>query len=325
MPKAVDAISAKKHAAKLLAGHFLANPQVSILARHDVNTTFLAKDEKDKLIIRIADKETLGRQHLNEYQRAAKASELVSAIGIRTRQMLLTGDSLVPYAYQVSEFINGQTGEEYQGHELAIWEQIGRLAKQVNSIKTEGFGDEPFHKPSTSWRDYITRHISGIMKFQSNPKNERVAQKVRFTSAEIKRLEKLLQPLKDIKPDLRLIHGDLGPHNVIVDNQGKVIAVIDWDLAKSFPAEHQIGLSTFWNSYQQPEAAARRGAFLKGYGSNFDHRLVSAFQIYEYLTQLPFHSHQEAAKDIIGLLAGLHDLSPKEEPVLFHELASRPI
>jgi len=305
MSTGIDSISHKKLAAQRLADEFLKSPKLTLLAKRDVNTTFLAQDGSGKLIIRIADKQSLGRLHLKEYQRAERASRLVRAAGIGTRKVLLTGDSLVPYAYQVSEFIEGQTAEDQGTDEIKVWHRIGQLARHINSIKTDGFGDEPFVIPNESWKNYISEHIAGIIRFQKDPANDHLKQKVRFRTAEIKRLEKLMQPLKHIKPDLRLVHGDLGPHNVIVDQKGDITAVIDWDLAKSFPAVHQVAVCTFWGSYQEPRAMARYKAFMKGYAQDFVPDILKAFQIYEYLTQLPYHSHQTEIQSIIRMLSGL--------------------
>jgi Ser/Thr protein kinase RdoA (MazF antagonist) len=309
MSAVIDSVSSKRLAAKRLADEFFTHPGLTLLAKRDINTTFLAQNGISKLIIRIADKQSLGRQHLKEYERAERASRLAAAAGISTRKVLLTGDSLVPYAYQVSEFIEGQTAEEQGADEVKVWYQIGQLARRINSVKTVGFGDEPFVIPDRSWRNYISEHIDGIIRFQKNPVNDRLRQKVRFSAAEIKQLKELMQPLRHIKPDLRLVHGDLGPHNVIVNQSGKITAVIDWDLAKSLPAVHQVALCTFWSSYQEPRAMARYKAFMRGYGQVFDQDIFKAFQIYEYLTQLPYHLHQIEIQSIIRFLAGQFDSS----------------
>jgi Ser/Thr protein kinase RdoA (MazF antagonist) len=309
MSPVIDYVGSKRLAAKRLADEFLTHPQLKLLAKRDINTTFLARDGNSKLIIRIADKQSLGRQHLKEYERAERASRLAAAAGIGTRKVLLTGDSLVPYAYQVSEFIEGQTAEEQGTDEVKIWYQLGRLARRINSIKTVGFGDEPFVIPDRSWKNYISEHIDGVIRFQKNPINDRLRQNVRFSTAEIKQLKELMQPLKHITPELRLVHGDLGPHNVIVNQSGEITAVIDWDLAKSLPAAHQVALCTFWSSYQEPKAMARYKAFMKGYGQVIDPDILKAFQIYEYLTQLPYHSHQTEIQSIIRFFAGRYDSS----------------
>jgi Ser/Thr protein kinase RdoA (MazF antagonist) len=303
-------LGAKKAAVQRLAECYMSNPTVRLLACRNVNTTYLADDGNNKLVIRITAKSSLGRRHVDDFQRAAQTASLVEKAGIRTRKVFLTGDTLVPYAYQISEYIEGRTAEDLSD-DPEIWEQIGALARKINSIKTIGFGDQPYENPDRSWADYISEHINGILKFQRNPVNQRLSQQVRFRRDEIDRLGELLEPLKKIKPDLRLIHGDLGPHNVIVNKQRQITAVIDWDLVKSFPAEHQVGLCTFWNSLDQPIAQAKTRAFMKGYAKSFDPRVIKSLQIYEYLTQLPYHTHQAAIQHIIRAIAGLADPMPR--------------
>jgi hypothetical protein len=54
---------------------------------------------------------------------------------------------------------------------------------------------------------------------------------------------------------------------------------------------------------------ARYKAFMRGYGQVFDHDILKAFQIYEYLTQLPYHIHQIEIQSIIRFLARQFDSS----------------
>lgn len=298
-------LSRQDAAALKLAGQYLRPPiKLQLLKKGDYNSTYLGNDKDQKLIVRIAEKFLYGQSNLPPYQRAADAVVAAGAAGVPVGETLVTGDKAVPFVYQIYKFVEGISGDFYNGPQLDLWEQLGTIAQRINRVKTTGYGDEPFDTPTKPWPDYISEKISGLLAFQRNPKNEHLEQKVVFTTAELNIAGRLMEPLPYIKPDMRLVHLDLAPRNVIVNEFGKIVGVIDWDHAKSFPAEHQVALSTFWNNYPDPKAQQRKRAFLTGYGVELDESLIKAFMVYEYLTQLPY-KNQSFAKMAYDILRGI--------------------
>jgi len=295
----------KRRAALILARRYLNKPRLKQLTIGDLNTTYLASDGENKFIIRIAEKTSFGERYLPTFIKSAKAADAVRRAGLPAGQVLLSGDELVPYAYQVVEYIDGETADQFPGPKTGIWHQVGKAARRINQIHPNGIGETPFEAGSQSWNDYIDNKIKQVIGFHRSPNRDLVKRGHVFELWELNIFERLMQPIRTSDEPLGLTHSDLGLHNVLINPKGEVIGIIDWDHAKAFPAAHQIAVSTFWNSYRDKHAQACRIAFLEGYGQKVDPDLVRAYQLYEFLSQLPFHTYKSSVRQMLRLVAGI--------------------
>lgn len=288
----------KNIAAYRLARHFMKAPfELSFISENCDNRVYLAKSQNSKLVIRVAN---LG--HYKALKQAETASNLAKAAGVPTPDIIATGRRLVPFAFQVSRYVEGISGDHYKGDKLAVWYQIGQQARKINRVRTTGYDYDLFppKQLQTPWQGYILRKIIEVVGFFEGYKLRPLDRQVLFTEDQLRLLKDYLDVLPRVRFDPCLIHVDLALRNVVVNDQGKVVAILDWDNAKSYPQPHQIATTTFWLKPAEAEA------FMLGYGQRFDPDIIKAFQVYEYLTQIPYHPLDTAlsAKRILLWLAG---------------------
>jgi len=285
---------ARRRAAVVLA-RILLGPRFDLKLIESIssNSVFLATSGQQKIIIRIGAADAYHR-----FRQAALAMKEASRKGVPVPKVIITGRDLVPCAYQITEFIPGETGDKFKEDTLKVWTRIGQAAAKINEVRTSGLEYELFSRvEALSWQSFINQKINELKKFWPTYRHWKShSAKPFFNREELTAIFAAMEPLKSLKPKHRsLIHIDLAPRNVLVDDKGQLIAVLDWDGAKSFPPEHQVATSTFWLT------TAEEKAFKEGYHINYDPRIVLALKLYEYLTQIPFKPLKIAntAHDII--------------------------
>jgi Ser/Thr protein kinase RdoA (MazF antagonist) len=280
-------------AGKIAARHLSGSFDLELLHRGN-NTVYLASDGQQKLIIRLAP-----RYYLPVYKKAALAAKLAEAKGVPVQETLHVGSRLVPFAYTVSRYVEGVPADHFTGDRLALWHQMGSLAYKINQVRTIGYDQDLFrsHRYGETWYEFINRDLSiRQRKFPTFVHKESKNSKPFFTKDELAAIFRSIEPIRTYRHNKpRLIHLDISLRNTIVNDQGKIVALLDWDCPKSYPQPHQLATSTFWLSHEEQQA------FTDGYGMNFDPDLIKAFKAYEYLTQIPNMplSAANSAKDII--------------------------
>jgi aminoglycoside phosphotransferase (APT) family kinase protein len=293
MPK-LSFFMARKRAAAILA-RIMIGPDFKLepLPSISSNSVFLASDRQPKLVIRIGAADAYYR-----FRQAAQAMQAAKKAGVPVAKVVLTGRELVPCAYQITEYLEGSDGDKYPVDKLRIWRQIGAAAAKINQVHTSGLEYDLFPRlDSVSWQAFINQKLDQLVKFWPEFRHWKSRKSEPFfTRSELAVIFQAMETLRTYEATERsLIHIDLAPRNVLVNNKGRLVGVLDWDGAKSFPPAHQVATTTFWLG------PAEEKAFLKGYKRQFDPRLVLAFQLYEYLTQIPFKPLPiaETARDII--------------------------
>lgn len=293
---------ARRRAAEILARIMLGPGfDLKLLESISSNSVYLASRGGRKIIIRLG---SAGSYY--HFRQAAAAMKAAGRKGVPVPDVLLTGRELVPCSYQITEYMEGTPGDTYKGDVLGIWRQIGSAAAHINQVRTTGLEYDLFTKlHSVSWEAFITQKIGELEKFWPTFRHWKSQRREPFFSGdELAAIFRAMEPLKTYRASRRsLIHIDLAPRNVLVDDKGRVAAVLDWDSAKSFPPEHQVGATTFWLTPDEEKA------FLKGYRVKYDPRIILGFQLYEYLTQIPYKPIKIAniAHDIMLWRVGLQD------------------
>lgn len=312
---------AHRRAAEIIAAKLL-GPEFDLIAQPSIsrNRVFLASSDDKKIIIRLG-----GSNFYPQFKQAAQVMNVARQHGLPVPKVLLVGyNKIVPRAYQVTEYLEGTPGNKFGHNTLKIWEQTGEIAHVINQIKTTGLEYHLFSRTkAVSWQAFITQKIGEQYNFLPTFRHWKSrSKKPFFTKEQLDVIFRAMEPLKRYEANrLCLIHMDLAPRNVLVDHSGKITAILDWDTAKSFPPPHQVATTTFWIS---PEEAK---AFKIGYDENFDPDIILAFQLYEYLTQIPYKTLKQAntARDIIlwrlslrsmpsGLSGTEHGLSAAKAP-----------
>lgn len=103
---------------------------------------------------------------------------------------------------------------------------------------TEGDGSGPY----ASAAEFYECHPESVVN-RCFAEGEDLGQKA-FVK-EFKQLASTFSPSSSDRDGFGLVHGDLGFHNVIVDEEFNILAVIDWDMTKSVPHSYLYSFPAF--------------------------------------------------------------------------------
>src|SRR6185436_6633686 len=179
--------------------------------------------------------------------------------GVPTPEILEAGNEVIPYPYMVSRRVRGQAATNHP-ERLVILRELGRYAALINSISTTGFGsvfdwsNNQLSRNAT-WRDYLTEELRLETRLGILKKHRMLSpQKLKVLRTTVERAGK-----RSLKPTLN--HGDLRLKNVIVNAEGKIIAIIDWEDCMSNLAPYwELSLALHDLSIDEKQE------FLQGYG-----------------------------------------------------------
>jgi aminoglycoside phosphotransferase (APT) family kinase protein len=206
-------------------------------------------------IVRLApepEKFDVFRKELFATAKARKAGVPVPAV-------LHVGNDIVPYPYMVQELVRGEPGTHHPKR-LDILREMGRYGRLINSITTAGFGhtfDWLPEAPQTraTWLDFLNDELK---------LEDRLAALARHELLDDRALARLRDILLGAGQDSHAVlnHGDLRLKNVLVDEQGEIVAVLDWEDCVSSLAPHWE-----WSVALHDLAVDEKEAFLHGYGA----------------------------------------------------------
>lgn len=269
------------------------------------NFVFQAKHAEGEFIVRISpDKARLDafiKEHWTE--RAARKA------GVPTAEILETGISVIPFPYAISRSVQGVDATDHPERGKIVGE-LGRMAAKINSVRTTGFGETfDWSNNELSLNKTLKEYLEGEYRY---PDRIETLKRSRLVPPEtLKAVTRSMEELVKFKTRPVLNHGDLRLKNVIADEAGKIIAIIDWEKATSNVAPHwelSVALHDLGIDAQQQ--------FIDGYGMKPKNLLgiipfVKAFNMLNYVDEI---NRLTAAKDKHALerlsarLAGTFDL-----------------
>lgn len=187
------------------------------------NFVFSFENDEGKFIIRISPDPTKMASFLKEQwaERAAKAA------GVPVAEILEVGLERIGFPYMISRSVPGSEATHHPKR-FEILQEMGRAAAAINSIKTKGFGetfDWSDNKLShnAAFTDYLHDEFDFKRKLSSLKKNNAVSE------SRAKALARIFADAAKQKIRPVLNHGDLRLKNVIVSEDGKINAIIDWE------------------------------------------------------------------------------------------------
>ncbi len=143
--------------------------------------------------------------------------------------------------------------------------ELGSYTKLIHSIGTTGFGkvfdwSHNVLSKSKNWKQFMLQEWDAYHRLEVLEKYKMLEE------AQVKKIKSFLSKSakwKDLSPHLN--HGDIRLKNVIVDDRGKIVAIIDWeDSCSSIAPLWDFSIALHDLSVDEKQA------FLKGYGISFD-------------------------------------------------------
>ncbi len=219
------------------------------------NAVFLVDHAAGQFVVRLSD--APGR--IAAYRKEQWAVALARAAGVPTPEIITVGDDLVPCAHMIARRVAGHEAS-HDPRRLAVLGELGRWAAVINRTTTQGWGgafDEARGRVARhdDWADYLRDELRLEARL-ATLERQRMA-----SPACIARLRGVLEAAASLNPGPTLNHGDLRLKNVLVDDDGAITAIIDWETSGSFLApawELSIALHDL--------AIDAKHAFIAGYG-----------------------------------------------------------
>lgn len=174
---------------------------------------------------------------LNSFIKEQWAQTQARELGVPTAEILEVGSGeSIPFPFMISRTVAG--GEAlHHPKRLEILREMGRYAAVINTIPTSGFGgtfdwSSNLLSRNETWKEYLRDALKYEERIQTLEKRRAVS------AEQAKLLRKIFARAEKMKVKPHLNHGDIRLKNVIVDESGKINAIIDWETCTSNLAPH---------------------------------------------------------------------------------------
>jgi aminoglycoside phosphotransferase (APT) family kinase protein len=273
---------AKAQARRIIEHHFGAPPKrIEYQTSGLSNFVFLVYHREGEFVVRISPDPT----RINAYIKEQWAVNQARAAGVPTSEILEAGNEVIPNPYMVSRKVRGQDAT-YHPERLLILRELGHYAALINSIPTTGFGsvfdwsNNQLSRNAT-WRDYLAEELRLETRLQ-------ILKKHRMLSPpKLKELRSILERAAKRSSKPTLNHGDVRLKNTLVDANGKIVAIIDWEDCMSNLAPHwELSLALHDLSIDEKQE------FLQGYGLS-EKKLVAMAPVIKALNLINYAPHIE--------------------------------
>ncbi len=269
------------------------------------NFVFSARAGKEDLVVRISEQREKINFFLKEQWAVARAKEK----GIPVPEILEVGNDIIPRPYMIIRKIDGEEATHHRGR-FEIIKQMGKYAALIHSIPTKGFGhmfdwSQNTLSKNNSWPDYLDCELKVSERIASLEKHKMMP------AASIAKLKRQVGQMSKWKQSPCLHHGDLRLKNMMVSNEGKIVAIIDWEECMS-------SVAPFWDTsialHDLSLDAQRK--FLEGYGISNKQILefapaLKAFNLLNYapvIEELVRTKQKEAIEHYRARMHGVFDL-----------------
>jgi len=247
---------AREMARLVIGHHFGSRPRRVIHKASGLsNFVFAVNHNEGDFIVRISPEQA----RLNSFIKEQWAQAQARKIGVPTPEILEVGSEIIGQPFMISRTVEGDEAT-FHKERLKIVREMGALAALINTIETNCFGstfDWSSNQLSRNetWKDFLEKELQAENKLQILEKRKML------DSLQIKKIRKILADTAKLKIKPKLNHGDIRLKNVIVDETGKITALLDWEHCTSNLAPHwELSLALHDLSIDEKQE------FLEGYG-----------------------------------------------------------
>jgi len=249
------------------------------------NHVFRARAGDDTFVARVGD-----RAKREAFEREQLVTSYVRRAGIPAPEVLLVQER-DGFAVMISRAMLGDIARDHP-HRLRTLRDLGAMAAQrIHTLRTSGFGcDFSFGERAAagSWRDWV------LHEFGAQTRLSVLARHGLVSGDQLTTLQQTLDRLLEWSADPVLNHGDLRLKNVLVDAEGAIVGLLDWENCLSAPGPHwdiSVALHDLW--VDQIEA------FLDGYGMAPDEvqTHVPVWRLFNALNYAPEVEHAAQTDD----------------------------
>ena len=290
---------------QIVEHHFGKPPSRIVYKRSGLtNYVFVVNHVEGQFVVRISPEP----EKIEAFKKELWATQKVREAGVPSPEVLEVGDDLFAEPYMITRRVTGAEGSHHPKRDRIVHE-MGRYGKIINSIHTTNFGKNfdwtTNGSKNITWSDYIDEEL------QLDQRLQLFAESKILPKRELKNLRQIIDKSKTLQIKPTLNHGDLRLKNVIVDDDGQIAAIVDWEECLSAIApQWELSISLHDLSIDEKDL------FLEGYGLVPEQMeemapLIKAFNILNYYDAIKLAIEQEDQKALGNLklrLAGSLDL-----------------
>jgi hygromycin-B 4-O-kinase len=236
----------------------------------------------------VADAENKINDYIKEQWVVARAKEE----GVPVANILEVGIHEAGKPYMLQEKMDGMEAADHPDR-LKILKEIGRLARIIHQIPTSNYGvvfdwSENQLSKNNSWEEFLRKEIDVSGRLEIFHRNKI------FSTANFKKFRHNLHKISKWKKKPTLNHGDLRLKNVIINDAGKILGVIDWENASS-------NIAPYWDfsiALHDLSVDAKQ-EFLEGYGIKTREfsRMAYALKVFNIINYAPKIQHVADRKE----------------------------
>lgn len=279
MPETQEQPGAIRHyrrLAKRIVEHHFGQPPTRIVYKRSglSNYVFVVNHVEGQFVVRISPEAEKTEAFRKELWATQKARE----VGVPSPEVLAVG-TIGDESYMVTRRVTGSEATHHPRRSHIVHE-IGRYAQIINSIRTTSFGsnfDWTTNGPQHStWAEYLNN------EWQFEQRLGVFAEHKMLSRQQIQKLGQIMDNSRTMRIQPALNHGDLRLKNVIVDEDGQIAAILDWeDCLSTIAPQWELSISLHDLSIDE------KHLFLEGYGLDLTQveemsPLIKAFNIINY-------------------------------------------
>lgn len=240
---------------EIIEKHFGKPPQRIVYRRSGrTNYVFAVNHVEGQFVVRISP----DSNRIEAFKKELWATQKVREAGVPSTEVLIVDQDEDSEPYMITRRVTGLEATHYPQRDRIIHE-MGRYANIINSIATKGFGA---HFDWTNngfkcrtWGDYLDNEWEFEKRLQLFTTHKILSQRA------VTRLRNTISETGTLRIKPSLSHADLRLKNVMVDDDGEIAAIIDWEECLSTIAP-QFELSISLHDLSIDE----KHMFIDGYG-----------------------------------------------------------
>ena len=300
----------RRLAKQIIQKHFGQPPSRIVYKRSGrTNFVFVVNHVEGQFVVRVSPEPA----KIEAFRKELWATQKVREAGVPSPEVLLVGNDTGSEPYMITRRVTGAEASHHPRRNHIV-QDMGGYARIINSIRTTNFGanfDWTTNGPrNNTWAEYLDH------EWDVDKRLRVFAQHDMLSSQQIDKLRKIIDDTRTMHLEPSLNHGDLRFKNVIVDDDGEIAAILDWEDCLSTiapPWDLSIALHDLSSDEKQ--------LFIEGYGLDSKQvdemsPLIKAFNIINYSNAIESAFETEDHKAIANFrlrLSGaldLYSLSP---------------
>jgi aminoglycoside phosphotransferase (APT) family kinase protein len=252
------------------------------------NSVILIQTGNDELVVRMSDEPEKINSFLKEQWAVAQAKQK----NIPVPEILEVGNTIIPVPYMIMRKIEGEEATHHEKRSEII-QKMGEYAAQIHTISTRQYGNAFDWSQNTlsknaTWKSYLDDELHVKERLASLQKNKMLPSKA------IPVIKRVIRSISMWTGRPCLHHGDLRLKNVMVDKDGKILSIIDWENCIS-------SIAPFWDlSIALHDLSIdRQGLFLQGYKITGKQiiKMAPVLKLFNVLNYAPEVERMAAAKE----------------------------